>query len=95
MRWSTENEGKWKAGETGRGESEECNALRVVHALRNASAWVVCRSPLYRFLTRGEREVGEQTVVSDEDRTKFTLTLFEEEFVLEKVRSSFHGKRKG
>jgi len=39
--------------------------------------------------------VGEQAIVSNEDRTKFTLTLFEEEFVLEKVRSSFHGKRKG
>ena len=95
MRWSTENEGKWKAGDAGGVESEECNALRVVHALRNASVWVVGRSPLHRFLTRVKAEVGEQTVVSDEDRTKFTLTLFEEEFVLEKVRSSFHGKRKG
>jgi len=95
VRWSTENEGKWKAGETGRGESEECDALSVIHALRDASARVVGRSPLYRFLTRGEREVGEQAIVSNEDRTKFTLTLFEEEFVLEKVRSSFHGKRKG
>ena len=95
MRWSTENEGKWKAGETGRGESEECNALRVVHALRNASAWVVGRSPLYRFLTRGKSKVGDQAIVSDEDRTKFALTLFEEEFVLKKVRSSFHVKRRG
>jgi len=94
VRWSTENEGKWKAGETGRGESEECNALRVVHALRNASVWVVGRSPPHRFLTRVKAEVGEQTVVSDEDRTKFTLTLFEEEFVLEQVRSSFHVKRR-
>jgi len=55
----------------------------------------VGRSPLYRFLTRGKSKVGEQTVVSDEDRTKFALTLFEEEFVLEKVRSSFHVKRRG